>query len=369
MRKNVSKVPKHRLAFETLREEILRGQHTNGHKLPSESQLVRRFAASRPTVAKALRDLQHEGLITRRAGSGSFVCGAPKVTAGDRFAVVVEGQKRSGLTIWGPVASQIANIAQERRHAIVLGTLPEPDVATGFNPDIVCEELIRQEVAGVFFKSTNRLRREQYGVNRQITYTLDAAGIAVVVLDFDVAEYPARSKFDVIGIDNRRAARLLADHLLDGGARRIDFVTMPLFLITVVDRMAGCEEAMRKRGIRPQAEWVHAGDPADRGFIRSLLQPAPPDAIVCANDETALRMIQGFAAEGVHVPQDVRVAGFDDVEFAALATPSLTTVRQPVEAMCRAAVQTMLQRIDEPDEPARDVLVDCQLIIRESSKS
>lgn len=72
---------------------------------------------------------------------------------------------------------------------------------------------------------------------------------------------------------------------------------------------------------------------------------------------------------GVRVPEDVRVAGVDDLKYASLLSVPLTTIHQPCEALGRAAVETMLQRLQHPDRPARDVLVDFRLVVRGSTQS
>ncbi len=92
----------------------------------------------------------------------------------------------------------------------------------------------------------------------------------------------------------------------------------------------------------------------------------PPDAFVCRNDPTAARLVQTLSRLGVSVPEDVRVAGFDDSEIASLTTPPLTTIHQPVKTLAEIAVASLLQRIRKPSLPPRTILLDAPIVVRAS---
>jgi GntR family transcriptional regulator, arabinose operon transcriptional repressor len=94
-----------------------------------------------------------------------------------------------------------------------------------------------------------------------------------------------------------------------------------------------------------------------------------PEAIVCASDVTAARLMQTLARLGVLVPDDVRLAGIDDAKHSDLLSVPLTTLRQPCRELGSAAFSTMMQRIARPNMSARDLLVDCKLVIRDSCGS
>ena len=92
------------------------------------------------------------------------------------------------------------------------------------------------------------------------------------------------------------------------------------------------------------------------------------DAFVCSNDRIAGRFMQVLFAQGRRIPQDVRIVGIDDVNYAGLLPVPLTTVRQPCREIGGTAMKVMLDRLANPKMPARDVLLDCTLIVRESSR-
>jgi DNA-binding LacI/PurR family transcriptional regulator len=91
-----------------------------------------------------------------------------------------------------------------------------------------------------------------------------------------------------------------------------------------------------------------------------------PEAIVCANDWTAARLMRTVLDLGYRVPQNVRLVGIDDLEYASLLPVPLTTLRQPTREMGAAAFAAMLDRVTRPDLPVRDILLQTELIVRQS---
>ncbi len=363
--------PKHREISDFLRAEISSGRYPSLARLPSESALVGRFSVSRPTVIRALRDLQAEGLIDRRAGSGSFV--KPQA-ATPVLGLVVPGLGHT--EIFEPICAGIVHEAQRHRMSVWwggMGTAPThagppptdlPDPVT----ESLCEQYIARRVAGVFFAPLE-LIPESAEVNRQILARLEAAGIAAVLLDRDIAAIGGRSRFDVVGIDNFAAGYRLTTHLIEQGARKFRFVARADSASTVDLRLAGARECLIRNGL-DASELAAVGDPADLAFIRSLIpksrEGSSPPALVCANDFTAALLMQSLAAMNVRVPDDARVVGFDDVKYARLLPVPLTTMRQPCERLGAAAAQAMAQRLADPSLPARTILLPAELVVRRS---
>ena len=102
--------------------------------------------------------------------------------------------------------------------------------------------------------------------------------------------------------------------------------------------------------------------------IRKFLAKEKPDAIVCGNDKTAAHLRQTLAHIGKRVPEDVMLAGFDDVQIASVMTPQLTTVRQPCEAIADAAFSALLERMRRSDLQPREILLPAWLVARESTR-
>ena len=179
-------------------------------------------------------------------------------------------------------------------------------------------------MSGVFFApveySTNR-----YQSNQRIVASLDRARIPVVLLDRCLEPYPRRSKYDLVGIDNRRTGYLATEHLIKAGAKRIAFFARPNSAPTVDARIAGYHEALRSQPGKRGRDMVRIADTSDTKVIRSILRKDRPDAFVCANDHTAGDLMHTFISLGRRIPKDIRIVGIDDVKYARLLPVPLTT--------------------------------------------
>ena len=107
--------------------------------------------------------------------------------------------------------------------------------------------------------------------------------------------------------------------------------------------------------------------PWDEEAVRRMVKELRPDGVVCANDFTAAHLMKVFNELKLVVPDQIRMAGIDDVKYANLLSVPLTTIHQPCEKMGAEAVAAMIQRIRNPDIPARDILLDFHVVVRESS--
>jgi DNA-binding LacI/PurR family transcriptional regulator len=227
------------------------------------------------------------------------------------------------------------------------------------------EYYISKDVSGVFFApleyTPNRL-----DVNRRILDGFHKTRIPVVLLDRDICPYPHRSHCDLVGIDNRRAGCLVTRHLFRQGCQRVVFFGWPNSAATVDQRIAGYREAARQAGY---PDMVEIGDAESRESIAALLTKHRPDGFVCANDRTAGQILIRLNELGVEIPGKMKITGIDDAKYASFLHVPLTTVRQPCHDIGAAAVWTMIDRIEHPNMPARDILLDCQLIVRRSCGS
>jgi LacI family transcriptional regulator len=171
-----------------------------------------------------------------------------------------------------------------------------------------------------------------------------------------------------VDVDNVRAAQLVTRHLLELGRRRIGHITGGGRTSAGADRLEGFRRAMH-RAARDGDVVIAEGDFSVAGGAKaaSELLDAGVDAIFCANDATAQGALATIHARGLLVPEDVAVAGFDDLEFAAGLNPPLTTVRQGVEQQGAEAAATLLRVLDDPDAGPRRVILPAELIVRQST--
>lgn len=182
-----------------------------------------------------------------------------------------------------------------------------------------------------------------------------------------------------VSVDNRLGGIMATRHLLSLGHRQIGFISGAIATVSRRQRLAGYSEALQDAGVPFRTELVWTEGPSDFGDVdgadrgqqgmKALLRiDDPPTAVVAINDMYAIGACAAVHEEGLRVPQDVSVVGFDDIMIAALYNPPLTTIRQPLEEMTRYAVEA-IQRLQQ-DPAARQaaaVLMGPSLVIRKSA--
>lgn len=366
---SMNKRLKHQELSSQLRSEIAAGRYTAGNRLPSEAQLVEQFAISRPTVARALQDLQNEGLIERRAGSGTYVRNSGPGTAAisvRQLGFLIPGV--SNTDVFEHICGELASLAQAHDYSVLWGGSfsRKNDTDSSFDhAKELCRRFIEHKVSGVFF-TPYELVPEKQSTNLFLAERLRKAGIPVVLLDRDLHPFPNRSHFDLVGIDQVAAGYMLAEHLIKLGCRHFKYVARPLSAPTVDARINGVREALLRHRIEINPNWVYIGEPQEAKFVRTLTAAKQPDAFICHNDHTAALLLRSLETVGLKVPQDVRVVGFDDAQFATLVSPPLTTIHQPCREIALMTLRTMLERIADPAIPARNVSLTPRLVVRES---
>jgi GntR family transcriptional regulator of arabinose operon len=349
--------PMYQQITERLERDIRAGKYAAGQKFPSEAALVQRFAASRITVGRAVRELQQRGLLDRVAGSGTYVRGAEQQRRGGLlFGLVIPNLGET--EIFEPICQGIAASPDAAGHALLWAH--SESRTSGSDPVELARQSIARGVAGVFFAPLE-FSAASAQVNARVMKLLDAARIPVVLLDRRPEESAARRACDLVGIDNHRAGYIATEHLLRMGLRRIGFVRVEGQATTVKARVRGYHDALREFDASGHVLTLPPGE-------RLVLPPAARecDAFVCANDRVAGRLMHTLLAAGLRIPRDARIVGIDDVNYAALLPVPLTTVHQPCRDIGEAALRVMLERLARPRMPARDILLECNLVIRES---
>lgn len=362
MQPELSAAPKYRQIYDSLKQAIASGEYQRGQRLPSESELVKTFGASRLTVNRALRELQLGGVIDRRVGSGSYVRGA--TTQGYTFGLLIP--ELGQTEIFEPICRGMAEVTLPEPHVLLWGKSPSTSRQVERQAHESCEQWIAKRVSGVFFAPLE-YTPEKDAINARIAELFEEAGIPLVLIDRDIVPYPERSRHDVVGIDNRRAAYVLTRHMLQAGCTKLVFVGRVGSAPSCVARSVGFRDALQAAGLDPHRSPVRHIDPNDPSQIRSVIEETNPDGIVCSNDYTAAHVMRTLEDLSRAVPTDVRIAGFDDVKYAGLLPVPLTTIRQPCAELGATAVKVMLERLKQPDMPPRDVLLNFSLVVRASS--
>jgi LacI family transcriptional regulator len=195
---------------------------------------------------------------------------------------------------------------------------------------------------------------------------LQQRGIKVVALD---RALPIAT--DSVRVDNRAGARVATHHLLATGARRVACITGTHGATTASERLAGYLEALAAAGVQPDPTLQHFADFKEQGgydaTARVLELDDPPDAIFVANNRMTIGALHALAEHGIAIPEDVSIVGFDELPWADVVTPSITTVRQPTYEMGTAAGRMLVERIAGEDSAPREIVFEPELNVRSSS--
>jgi LacI family transcriptional regulator len=198
--------------------------------------------------------------------------------------------------------------------------------------------------------------------------TLLNHGYPFVVLD------PLRrvdERIPAVSAAHSSGATQAVEHLLELGHRRIAAITGPKDGLASEERLRGYQAALAAAGIMPDpALELEANFEIAGGFeaMEHLLDlPHPPTAVFAFNDNLAIGAMQAARARGLALPGDLSVVGFDDAIEAAIVTPALTTVRQPLEELGRIAVSLIVRLIDGRRFDALHVELATKLVIRDST--
>jgi LacI family transcriptional regulator len=201
-----------------------------------------------------------------------------------------------------------------------------------------------------------------------------------------VADSRPDDSVDHVGVDNEGGMRALTRHVITAHpVHTLVYVSGPADSPDEFDRRAGLDAGLADAGFdlaglrvlggtfardrgREVAEQLLAGAGAGAGadVAGGGARPGLPDAVICANDQTALGVLDVFAARGVDVPGSVLVTGFDGIDAGRFSVPRLTTVRQPMAELGRAAVQAIVARLADPALPAQRVTLPVEVLLRES---
>jgi LacI family transcriptional regulator len=193
---------------------------------------------------------------------------------------------------------------------------------------------------------------------------LNLPGSLPVVLVNTGMDLPGRTRF---AIDNFGGAQAMTRHLATAGHKRVAFIGGPEGNEESLERLRGY-----RAGLRPAArETILAGDfNEESGWAagRRIAQMRPrPDAVFAANDMMAIGCLAALSDAGLRVPEDIAVAGFDDIPIARYVTPALTTIRVPIAALGAAALDALAKTVEAPQEHSGQIAVmPVELVVRRS---
>ncbi|OAN68917.1 LacI family transcriptional regulator [Jannaschia sp. EhC01] len=230
---------------------------------------------------------------------------------------------------------------------------------TGDDVDSVIHDLMDYQVDGIITASIN--------LSGELTDRCRAAGLPVVLFNRGIEG----SGLSAVTSANRVGGAKVADALLDAGHGRIATISGWMGASTGRDRRDGFVAALTARGasLHAEADGMFNRDTAADAARAMMESPTPPDAIFVGNDHMALSVMDTLRHQmGVDVPGDVSIIGYDDVPMAAWPSYALTTLRQPVNRMVEATIDTLLDEIETGRAPGTRIEIEGELIPRTSAR-
>jgi LacI family transcriptional regulator len=300
-------------------------------------------AATRSRVEQAIRELgfvRNGSASTLRAGQSRAV-GLVVLDVGNPFFV--------------EVARGVEDVVSDRDHAVILCNSGESPEKESRNLRVLAEQRVRGVLITPAGDDTSDLLR------------LRDRGVAVVLVD-----HPASGDVCSVAVDDVAGGEIAVRHLIEGGARRLAFVSGPRAIRQCSDRRRGAVRALESAGLPAEslADIIVPEMTAQGGRLagQTLLSEGLPDAVFCANDLLALGVLRVLSQAGVRVPKDITLIGYDDIEFSSAAAVPLSSVRQPTYQLGKIATELLLDECDDPEGHAhQQIMFQPELVVRESS--
>ncbi|MED4719151.1 GntR family transcriptional regulator [Bacillus atrophaeus] len=356
-------LPKYVQVKEEICSWINQGKILPDQKLPTESELMQQFGVSRHTIRKAIGDLVSQGLLYSVQGGGTFVVSRSSKSA-------IHSNKTIGVLttyisdyIFPSIIRGIESYLSEKGYSMLLTSTNNQTE----NERRGLENLLSKNIDGLIVEPTKSAMQTP---NIGYYLNLEKNGIPFAMMNASYAELAAPS----FRVDDIKGGMMAADHLFSLGHTQI----MGIFKADDtqgVKRMNGYIQAHRDRQLFPSPDMIVTFTTEEKELIllekvKHILErnSSRPTAILCYNDEIALKVINTIRGIGLKVPDDISIVGYDDSHFAQISEVKLTSVKHPKSAMGKAAAKYVIDCLEHKKPKQDDVIFEPELIIRHSVK-
>ena len=347
--------------MEELKQAIMSGSIKPGEKLPSENELSDRYHISRHTVRKALSILINEGYIEAEHGRGTFCSQRMGHMKNSRNVAVVTTYISD--YIFPRLIQGMDKVLTENGYSIILKNTANSRT----KEERVLEDILTKDIEGLIIEPS---KSQIYCKHTNLYAMLDQYEIPYVFIQ---GVYSQMIDKPHILMDDCKGGYMVTKHLIDAGHRKI----LGIFKADYFqgkERHKGYVKALQEAGIAYDPDmvvWFHTEDRKTKPAMMMELfleQKVEMDAVVCYNDQIAIEVIRCLQRNGLRVPEDISVTGYDNSVIAE-GTVGLTTITHPQEKLGEMAAELLLEKIRKvPEEKSRiPRLIQPELIVRGST--
>lgn len=351
--------------YTLLKDDIERNKVPHGALLPSESELANKYAVSRPTVARAYNLLQEEGYVEKRIGSGTRVIFKGKSDS-YKIGLLLPGAGES--EIFSMISNRYLEHAKHGKFDFLWegATAGDAEIRKRM-VDINCKKYINENVDGILFTPLERIPNADK-LNLEICRQINDANIPLVLLDRDIVDFPNRSGFDIVSLDNYNAGYTMGHYMINKGKiDKLYFFQRPDSAASLTLRLSGIRASAQDADIRFEDKHIINGNPEDLDLIQNIDIVSGKTGIIFANDATAAVFMSSLEQLNIIVGKDVIVSGFDNMKYASHLKHSLTSYMQPCENIADISLELMTRRIESKNTPPLTITLLGEIIERESS--
>ncbi|MBO6815837.1 MAG: LacI family DNA-binding transcriptional regulator [Rhizobiaceae bacterium] len=326
-------------------------------KRPTISDVAKLAKVSTATVSRALQtpDLVSQStrdqVLDAVKRTNYRINSAAKMLRQNRAATLLVLLPDIANPFFSEILSGIEDIATERDHTILIGNTNGEEARTHDLLDLL------------------QCGRADGALLLNGALALPPDEVEALALISISAEIPV-ANISHVGIDNVGALQEITNHLISLGHRNIVHICGPAGNILSSQRRTGYEQAMLDSGLGEYNRTISGGFTVQDGkaAVGELLKSGDlPTALVCANDDAAIGAILELKQNGLSVPQDVSVSGFDDVPIASLFSPAITTIRQRRKEIGQQAARLLFEELSASAMKPQKLMVDHELVLRDST--
>lgn len=356
-------IPKYMQLKNEIQSRIFSGQLKPNDQLPSEHELSRMYGMSRQTVRQAIGEMVRDGLLYRIRGKGTFCAPYAEHKPAEIPAVGILTTYISEY-IFPSIVRGAEKVLRNKGYRLLLFSTENDK-----DKERECLDMILQQpLSGLIVEPT---KSAEGNPNLSGYLVLESQGIPIIMIN---ERYPELD-CPCIKLDDEAGGFKAAAHLIENGHRRIAgfFKTDDL---QGVNRLKGFLRAHREHRLAFDPELIVRYDTAGKFDVplkaaaRLLQREDRPTAIVCYNDELAVRMLDVIRDAGLSVPEDLSMVGYDDSFLATATEVKLTTLVHPQTRMGEQAAELLVEMIERGGQrPSADSIVEVpELILRESTR-